>query len=159
MPSYLWSKLSPMQLGRYAEYYAKMEFASHGFEIYSSEVDDHGVDFIVKKPSLNNTNKTFYEIQVKSLRESNKGNYVFIPKTKMNCNDKHYLVCFLHFAEKLLPTVYLFPATTWKKQPSGIFASRNYPDKKRKPEWGLIYSKKNLPALTSYLFDTQLAAL
>ena len=45
-----WFELTPLQLGRYAEYYSKMEFASYGFEVYTSEVDDHGVDFIVKYP-------------------------------------------------------------------------------------------------------------
>ena len=39
MPNLVWSKLNHLQLGKYAEYYAKMEFASYGFEVYSSEVD------------------------------------------------------------------------------------------------------------------------
>lgn len=43
-----WERLRPLQLGRYGEYYAKMEFASYGYDIYTSEVDDHGVDFIAK---------------------------------------------------------------------------------------------------------------
>ena len=38
MPNLNWSKLTGLQLGRYAEYYAKMEFASYGFEVYTSEV-------------------------------------------------------------------------------------------------------------------------
>ena len=46
MPNKHWLRLNHLQLGRYAEYLSKMEFASYGFEIYSSEVDDHGVDFI-----------------------------------------------------------------------------------------------------------------
>ena len=50
MPNTSWSKLNHLQLGRYAEYYAKMEFASYGFEVYASEVDHHGVDFITKQP-------------------------------------------------------------------------------------------------------------
>lgn len=48
MPNTTWSKLNSLQLGRYAEYYSKMEFASYGFEVYTSELDDHGIDFIVK---------------------------------------------------------------------------------------------------------------
>ena len=32
MPKTNWSELSPLQLGRYAEYYAKMEFTSYGFD-------------------------------------------------------------------------------------------------------------------------------
>lgn len=50
MPNLIWSKLNRMQLGRYAEYYAKMEFSSYGFDVYTSEVDDHGVDFVAKPP-------------------------------------------------------------------------------------------------------------
>jgi len=40
-----WSKLSTLQLGRYAEYFVKMEFTLHGFDVYSAEVDDKGIDF------------------------------------------------------------------------------------------------------------------
>lgn len=55
-----WNKLSRMQLGKYAEYYAKMEFASYGLDVYTSEVDDHGVDFIVKdKKSIVNYQTIF----------------------------------------------------------------------------------------------------
>lgn len=48
MPSLNWNALNNLQLGKYAEYYAKMELSSYGFDVYSSEVDDHGIDFIVK---------------------------------------------------------------------------------------------------------------
>ena len=36
MPNMIWSKLSKNQLGQYGEYYAKMEFASYGWDIYTS---------------------------------------------------------------------------------------------------------------------------
>ena len=78
MPKMKWSELSPMQIGRYAEYYAKMEFTSYGYDVYTSEVDDHGVDFVARDVKTD----IFYEIQVKSLR---KGNYAFIPK-KLHSN-------------------------------------------------------------------------
>ena len=58
MPKMKWSDLRPMQLGRYAEYYAKMEFASYGYDIYTSEVDDHGVDFVARDVKTD----IFYEI-------------------------------------------------------------------------------------------------
>ena len=51
MPNTNWSKLSHLQLGRYAEYYAKMEFVSYGYDVYTSEVDDHGVDFVARNPA------------------------------------------------------------------------------------------------------------
>ena len=66
MPNTQWSSLSRLQLGRYAEYYAKMEFASYGYDVYSSEVDDHGVDFIAKSPK----DHQYYEVQVKSSRNN-----------------------------------------------------------------------------------------
>ena len=28
--------------------YAKMEFTSYGYDVYTSEVDDHGVDFVAR---------------------------------------------------------------------------------------------------------------
>ena len=64
MPNTNWSKLSHLQLGRYAEYYAKMEFVSYGYDVYTSEVDDHGVDFVARNP----VDGQYYEIQVKSIR-------------------------------------------------------------------------------------------
>ena len=127
MPSTNWSKLSPLQLGRYAEYYAKMEFASYGFEVYTSEVDDHGVDFIAKNPH----NNQFYEVQVKSIRNTG---YVFVQKDKIE--------------------MFIIPATTWAtaKEP---FVSRDYDKEgqKSKPEWGINLSKKNLPKLEAYASD------
>ena len=76
MPRKKWSELSHMQLGRYGEYYAKMEFTSYGFDVYTSEVDDHGIDFIDKGKDDN-----YYEVQVKSVRNDN---YVFIRKDKLD---------------------------------------------------------------------------
>ena len=59
-----WGVLAILKLGRYAEYHARMEFASYGMEIYLSEVDDHGIDFIVKDKK-----GRFCEVRVKSQRD------------------------------------------------------------------------------------------
>ena len=107
MPNMNWSKLNSLQLGRYAEYYAKMEFASYGFEVYTSEVDDHGVDFIAKLPGENR----FYEVQVKSLRDYG---YIFMAKSKMPELSDERLICFLHFIDGKLPDVFVIPASAWK---------------------------------------------
>ena len=77
MPSLKWSELSGLQRGRYAEYYAKMEFTSYGYEVYASEIDDRGIDFIVRNPK----NGIFFEVQVKSLH--GESGYVFIKKSKL----------------------------------------------------------------------------
>jgi hypothetical protein len=48
MPNTNWLKLNNLQIGRYAEYYAKMEIAFYGSDVYTSEVDDHGIRFYCK---------------------------------------------------------------------------------------------------------------
>ena len=39
------------KLGTFGEYYAKMTLASYGMSIYTSEVDDHGIDFVAETKS------------------------------------------------------------------------------------------------------------
>ena len=103
MPNLNWSKLNSLQLGRYAEYYAKMEFASYGLEVYTSEVDDHGIDFIAKTKS-----GRYLEIQVKSVRQTN---YVFMQKEKWDIEDPNMYLALLLFEDGKLPDAYLIPAT------------------------------------------------
>ena len=150
MPNLNWSELTHMQLGKYAEYYAKMEFASYGYEVYSSEVDDHGVDFVVKVP---NTYR-FYEVQVKSVRDYG---YALIPKAKMPVLTSHRLVCYLHFLDNQLPDVFVIPATAWDK-PNAVLVDRDYdkPGQTSKPEWGISISKKNYDLLSPYHADVKL---
>jgi len=138
-----WGKLNPLQLGRYAEYYAKMEFTLLGFDVYEPEVDDKGIDFIIRKGENN-----FYEIQVKS---NFKGNYIFMQKDKFALRKNLYLVLVL-FKQASSPELYLIPSTAWLK-PNELLVSHNYPGKKSKPEWGINLSKKNLPKLSKYEFD------
>lgn len=144
MPNTKWSELNNLQLGRYAEYYAKMEFASYGFEVYSSEVDDHGVDFIIKIPNKNE----FFEVQVKSVR--NYG-YAFVVKSKMPELTDTRLVCYLHFVEGQLPDVFVIPASAWKN-PNAVLVDRKYdkPGQKSSPEWGISISRKNYGLLDPY---------
>ena len=150
MPNLNWSELSPLQLGRYAEYYAKMEFASYGYEVYTSEVDDHGVDFVVKVPGT----AKFYEVQVKSVRDYG---YVFIAKSKMPVLTTHRIVCHIHFIDGQLPDVFVIPATAWA-EPNAVLVDRNYdkPSQTSKPEWGISLSKKNYSLLDSYKADIKL---
>lgn len=143
MPNTNWSELSHLQLGRYAEYYAKMEFASYGYDVYTSEVDDHGVDFIARNP----VNGKYYEIQVKSIRN---WGYAFIPKDKIEISSTR-LVFLLRFTDGNLPDCYVVPATAWDT-PNTLLVDRNYekPGQTSKPEWGINLSKKNLPLLELY---------
>lgn len=154
MPNLNWSQLSHLQLGRYAEYYAKMEFASYGYEVYTSEVDDHGVDFIAKAPH----GSLFYEVQVKAVRDYG---YVFISKSKMpEPLSATRLVCYLHFTDGALPEVYVIPATAWN-HPNAVLVDRKYdkPGQKSQPEWGINISKKNKDLLNMYTAEIKLQDL
>ena len=147
MPNTNWSKLNHLQLGRYAEYYAKMEFASYGYEVYTSEVDDHGVDFVAKLPGENR----YYEVQVKSVRDYG---YIYMAKSKMPELSEDRLVCCLHFIDGQLPDVFVIPATAWEN-PNAVLVDRKYdkPGQKSEPEWGINISKKNYNLLDEYKAD------
>jgi hypothetical protein len=147
MPNMNWSQLTSMQLGRYAEYYAKMEFASYGFEVYTSEVDDHGVDFVAKMPNSNR----FLEVQVKSVRDFG---YTFITESKMPQLSDNRLICYLHFEDNKLPDVFVIPATVWAN-PSAVFVHRKYdkPGQKSKPEYGISISRKHYDLLKPFVAD------
>ena len=143
MNKFKWNHLSHLQLGRYAEYYVKMEFTLAGFDVYAAEVDDKGIDFIIREGE-----NSYYDIQVKSVRGLN---YIFFPKDKFNLR-KNLLAAIVLFSEGMPPKIYLIPSTVWSK-PNDLFADRNYDGKKSKPEWGLNLSKKNLHLLTQFEFD------
>jgi len=144
MPFMKWSNLNHLQLGKYAEYYAKMEFASYGFDVYTSEVDDHGIDFVAKIK-----NGEFLEIQVKAIRKSN---YVFMRKDKWNINDENTYLILLLFEDNILPKVFMIPSKAWKN-PNDLLCDKNYEGLKSKPEYGINISKKNMSLLVKYKID------
>jgi hypothetical protein len=150
MSNTTWSKLNSLQLGRYAEYYSKMEFASYGFEVYTSEVDDHGIDFIVKTKS-----GIFLEIQVKSVLKTK---YVFMQKEKWNIESPTIYLSLLLFEDGKLPETYLIPATAWKT-PNVLLGDKDYEGLKSKPEYGLNLSKRNMQLLQEYKLEDVIATI
>jgi hypothetical protein len=146
MTKYKYSHLNNLQIGTYAEYFVKMEFAKNGFEVYSTEIDDRGIDFIARKSA-----SPFFEIQVKSLRSFG---YVFVQKGKIQIHRNSYVALGLMFDESP-PQLYLIPSTVWKK-PNDLFVDRQYEGVKSKPEWGINISKKNLKLLDLYRFETEI---
>lgn len=138
MSNLIWSQISHLQLGKIAEYYAKIEFLSYGYEVYDTAVDDRGIDFIVRK------NDVFFEIQVKAVRNYN---YTFISESKMpNLSDKR-LVCYMNFVDNESPNVYVIPAAAWIN-PSEVFTHKKY---ENGDEYGINYSRKNAHILDDYI--------
>ncbi len=147
MPRHQWSRLNKQQVGAYAEYFVKMELTMHGFQVYSSEVDDRGIDFVAR-----HNDGPFIEVQVKSLR--NKG-YVFMHKSKFPLRDGFFVALAL-FREGSEPDLFLIPSTVWLA-PTLTFVDRDYDGLKSKPEWGINVSMKNMPELSKYSCERMLA--
>ena len=103
MARHQWAALNNRQVGAYAEYFVKMELTMHGFEVYSPEVDDHGIDLIARRKS-----GPFIEVQVKSLRDYG---YVFMRKSGFKLRDDVHLALVLLFDNEP-PRHYLIPAST-----------------------------------------------
>jgi len=104
--SLVWSKLSKQQLGRYAEYYAKMEFTRAGFQVFTSEVDDRGVDFIVRAGA-----GVYRPVQVKSVRVDGA---ISLEKRHFSVQERS-LLALLHFVDHRLPSLMVIPAEAWGK--------------------------------------------
>lgn len=145
-----WTALSHLQVGRYAGYLAMMQFTAYGFQVYRSEVDDRGIDFVVRKES-----GPFFEVQVKSLRNTG---YSYIPKEKMRLAPERWVV-FVLVVENAAPALYLIPSLAWREV-TPLLATRDYADgQKSKPEWGIQISTKNQPLLEKFAFAKQLEEL
>lgn len=145
-----WSKLNKQQVGAYAEYFFKMEFTMAGFQVYSTEVDDRGIDFVVRHGK-----GSFREVQIKSARinAEKPSSYIFMQKTKFDLRDDNMLGLAL-FYEGREPELFLVPSLRWAT-PDAMFCDRPYGGElKSKPEWGLSISRRVLPMLNEFKFES-----
>lgn len=141
--------MNKQQVGAYAEYFVKMEMTMYGFQVYTTEVDDRGIDFVVRYDA-----ESYIEIQVKSIRSLG---YVFMQKTKFKPHKNLYLALGILFQDEP-PILYLIPSTVWLS-PDSVFVERSYKGLKSKPEWGLNISKKNISVLEKYKFEATIQRL
>ncbi|MCD4713428.1 MAG: DUF4365 domain-containing protein [Clostridiales bacterium] len=125
-----------------------MELTTYGFYVFTSEVDDHGVDFVMK-----NSKGHFFEVQVKAARTKTTS-YVFAPKSKFDVHNEYMLLALVLLDEDKIPMMYLVPAHAWKSE-NNLFKNRDFEGRKSEPEWGLNISKKNLPLLDEYRVERQ----
>ena len=144
-----WSRLNHLQLGRYAEYFVKMEFTLFGFDVYGAEVDDRGIDFVARSDA-----GKYWDVQVKSCRDLN---YLYFRKDRFTLRS-NLLAAVVLFSNDEAPDVYLIPATAWD-EPNALFVSRDYAGMASAPEWGLNLSARNLKYLKPYGFSATLSRL
>ncbi|MCP3993470.1 MAG: DUF4365 domain-containing protein [bacterium] len=144
-----WSKLNHLQVGRYAEQLIMMEFTLHGFSVFGAEVDDRGIDLVVRTDAGRH-----YDVQVKSVRGLN---YIFFAKSKFPLS-KQMLAAVVLFPEGDPPKKYLIPSTAWR-QPTDLLAGKDYDQLKSAPEWGINLSSKNMPLLEQFDFGRVVGSL
>jgi len=126
-----------------------MELTMYGFQVYQTEVDDRGIDFVARYD-----NHDFIEVQVKSSRTNG---YIFARKEHFSLRKNLFMAVVL-FTEGVAPSIFLIPALAWEN-PTKLLISRDYEGLKSKPEWGLNVSGKNMPELQGYCLDATLKAI
>ena len=139
----IWSRenLNNQKMGTFCEYYAKMALASYGMSVYSSEVDDHGIDFVAE------SKKGFLKFQVKSIRLDST-RYAFVHEKDFDITDDNMYMFLIILSDGEHPECYIIPATAWKKcGQNNIFV---YHPNYKEPEYGVNVSDKNLVKLKDY---------
>lgn len=136
---YQWSRLNNLQKGMYGEYFAKMEFAMFGFLVFSSEVDDRGIDFVARRPD-----GTHFDIQVKTITGTN---YAFIKESKF---DKNLVVCLVVLNEGIPPEAYLFFHDDWNEPTNKELLKRKKFDNAAEPEYGIYLAQKRWALFDSF---------
>ena len=96
--------LNKIQKGSFGEAYSKMAFTLEGFEVYNSEYDDRGIDFIVR-----NKSGRYFSVQVKSTDDSSNP---FINKDKFQVTDD-FLFCAVRLIEGKPPALYIARGSDW----------------------------------------------
>lgn len=146
----LWSRkeLTTQKLGAFCEHYAKMTLISYGVNVYTSEIDDHGIDFVAEGRN------GFLKFQVKSTRASSQ--YIFMTKDYFNIEDDAMFLFLILLADGEHPDMYIIPTSAWR-QKSTVFVSHDYEGKKSKPDYGVNISKKNMPELQKYRIENMLS--
>ncbi len=139
---YQWQALNNQQKGTYGEYFAKMEFTMFGFEVYTAEVDDRGIDFVARK------GQQFYEVQVKTITNENQQ---LITESKFR-SSPYFLVVLVRLVEGFPPTISVFSGNMWCSD-DGLLIYKGYEGLKSKPEYRIQLTKGRLPLLKKYSLE------
>lgn len=141
-----WSRkeLTPQKLGTFCEYYAKMSLASYGLDIYTTEVDDHGIDFVAE------IQKKFLKFQVKSVRTGT--NYVYMNAKNFDVNDTSLYLILIVLKDGEHPAEYIIPSFAWNNTVSKLFVYHTY----KTPEYGINISLKNMTELEIYKIENMI---
>ena len=135
--------LNKIQKGSLGVAFSKMAFTLEGFEVYNSEYDDRGIDFIIR-----NRSGKFFSVQVKTTDERSNP---FIKEDKFQISND-FIFCAVRIIEGKPLSLYIARGSDWGK---GEFKCLNY-----NPKGGLSgayyeirFSKKYQAKLTIFEFQ------
>lgn len=137
--SFSWDRLTPEQVSKLGEDFAKVQFAKHGFEVFASSVADKGVDFIVC------TIKGYVKVQVRTVR---KGQSSLVKGLGEDFNSLLALVRLVEGNDH--PELYLIPGVEIEKNDQLLI-------RKNESEYGISITNKSAPLLQSYIFEEVLS--
>ncbi len=144
-----WSRLNQLPVGRFSEYLARIEFTLFGLDVCGSEVDDKGIDILVRAAP-----GRYYDVQVKLLRPPG---YVYTRKDRFLLRPGNLLTLAL-WRQEVPPDLYLIPATAWL-DPGPPFVDCDYEGRKSAPGRGLTVSGGTMMLLEQYRFASRVQRL
>ena len=128
-----------------------MEFTKYGFDVYSAEIDDKGIDFV-----LRNGKNNYFDIQIKSIRNKS---YVYMQKRFFEPS-QNLLLALVIFVNNKDPLFLLIPSLDWKTKKYPFLVDRDFIGKKSQPEFGINISRESLEVLKKeYSFEKQIPQL
>jgi len=143
-----WGRLHHLEVGRFGEEFARVEFAMAGFKTYAPYADNHAVDFIAIHDDGRN-----YSVQVKTVRNRN---YAFIRK----CDFKGapFTLALVVLDEGQPPALYVVHSTDWTPDATPLLVERDYDGLKSEPEYGVQPGAKHQHLLDLYICGQVLKA-
>jgi hypothetical protein len=137
--------LNHLQIGRIGEYWVKIWLTLFGFDAYTNDVDDKGIDFVIR---LNE--EKHVDIQVKTMRGDS--SYVFVNKESWKSGLRRNLyLALVILKNNTSPKIYFIPSTDWFN-PNDLLRYHDYSKEGQtsKPDWGINVSRKNMEILKQY---------
>ena len=113
----------------------------YGYLVYSAEIDDRGVDFVVR----NETGRHF-DVQVKTVTDRN---YTYITESKFS---ESLWICLVVLREGGHPTLYLFSGRDWNSDTNDLLQRHHYP-KSKEAEYGIHIAEKRVSVMEQFAFD------
>ncbi len=140
--------LNNVQKGSFAEAYAKMAFTLEGFEVYTTDYDDRGIDFVIRSAAGG-----FFSVQVKATGAS-ANPFVYADKFQAALD---FLFCAVRLIEGETPEIYLARGTDWDQEKEALHYNPGGGDAGAYYE--LRFSGRHSTSLQRHRFENYVAQL